>query len=134
YIKPELEESIFQLIDSIVDCNITQASSKLKIILDEINIYAFYNNLLANLRTSIYISKLKELKVPTQQITSSLKLGNRGFLATKNHRIKHSNLEKLYISLVNLDKKMKSGKLLGTTEDDFQFEIEKCLLSITSNQ
>jgi len=130
YVKPELEESIFQLIDSIMDINIWEAQKKLTNILEDTNIYAFYNNLLANIRTNIYISQLKKLQVPTQEITSQLSLWNRGFLVTKNHRITHKKLNSLYVSLISLDKKMKSWKLLWTTEEDFQFEIEKTILSI----
>jgi len=48
--------------------------SKIKIILSDTNVYAFYNNLLANLRTSVYISKLKFLKVPNPEIGNTLKL------------------------------------------------------------
>ena len=130
YVKPELEESIFQVIDNIMDVNPVDALNKIKHILDDTNIYAFYNNLLANLRTSIYISKLKNLKNSPAEITSHLNLWNKSFLVNKNHRIKHSQLEKFYIALVELDKKMKSWKLLWTTEDDFQFEIEKAIVSL----
>ena len=130
FIAPELEESIFQVIDDILNKNIVSALSKIKIILSDTNVYAFYNNLLANLRTSVYISKLKFLKVPNPEIGNTLKLWNRAFLVNKNYKIQHKKLEKLYISLVNLDKKMKGWKLMWTEEKDFKFEIEKCILEI----
>lgn len=129
FIIPELEESIFQLIDDILNKNIIGVISKIKIILWNTNIYAFYNNLLANLRTSVYISKLKSLKIPIQEISISLNLGNKTFLVNKNYKISHKKLKNLYISLVNLDKKMKDWKLIWTHEKDFKFEIEKCFLS-----
>jgi hypothetical protein len=84
--------------------------------------------LLANLRTSIYISKLKNLKTPTPEISNALNLWNRAFLVNKNNKISHKKLENLYISLINLDKKMKGWKLLWTEEKDFIFEVEKCIL------
>lgn len=130
YIKPELEESIFQIIDDILNINIPSALTKLHIILQDTSVYAFYNNLLSNIRTSIYISKLKTLKTPINEITSALNLWNRGFLIQKKYKISHNALEKFYTQLVNLDKKMKSWKLLWTEEKDFIFEIEKCILSI----
>ncbi|MDQ7008985.1 MAG: hypothetical protein Q9M94_01700 [Candidatus Gracilibacteria bacterium] len=129
FIEPELEESIFQIIDDILNKNIPEAISKIRITLNNTNIYAFYNNLLANLRTSVYISKLKNLKTPNNEIGSILNLGNRAFLVNKNHKIGHKSLEILYISLINLDKKMKGGKLMGTEEKDFQFEVERCIIS-----
>jgi len=129
FIAPELEESIFQVIDDILNKNIVSALSKIKIILSDTNIYAFYNNLLANLRTSVYISKLKNLKTSTSEISNALNLWNRWFLVNKNYKISHKKLENLYISLVNLDKKMKGWKLMWTEEKDFKFEIEKCIIS-----
>lgn len=128
FIAPELEESIFQVIDDILNKNIVSALSKIKIILNDTNIYAFYNNLLANLRTSIYISKLKFLNTPVSEISHHLNLWNRAFLANKNYKISHKKLENLYISLVNLDKKMKGWKLMGTEEKDFKFEVERYIL------
>jgi DNA polymerase III delta subunit len=59
-IVPELEESIFQVIDDILNERIPQAIEKIVTITNEINIYAFYNNLLANLRVNVFIMKLKK--------------------------------------------------------------------------
>ncbi|MDR2411380.1 MAG: hypothetical protein LBD88_02045 [Candidatus Peribacteria bacterium] len=58
-ITPELEESIFQIIDEILNLKITKAIEKIETLINETNIYAFYNSLLANLRTNIFIMKLK---------------------------------------------------------------------------
>jgi len=128
FIAPELEESIFQVIDDILNRDKVSALTKIKHILADTNIYAFYNNLLANLRTSVYISKLKSINTRTPEITHALNLWNRWFLVNKNYKISHKHLENLYISLVNLDKKMKSWKLMWTEEKDFIFEVEKCIL------
>jgi len=129
-IAPELEESIFQVIDDILNKNITNVIKKIDIILNDTSIYAFYNNLLANLRTSIYISKLKNIWINSAKITDTLSLWNRGFLVNKSYKISHKDLSKLYINLVNLDKKMKSGKLIWTEEKDFIYELEKILINI----
>lgn len=129
-IIPELEESIFLLIDDLLNNNVIYALKKIDIILSNINIYAFYNNLLANLRTSLYIIKLKQEKANTNSITQILSLWTRSFLVNKNYKISYNRFKKLYISLVNLDKKMKSWKLIWTEEKDFRFELEKCLLKI----
>lgn len=128
-IEPELEESIFQIVDEILDNNKTRAITKIRTTLNNTNIYAFFNNLLANLRTSVYISKLKDLKTSIPEISHALSLWNRSFLANKNYKINNKKLEKLYISLVNLDKKMKGWKLMWTEEKDFQFEVEKAIIS-----
>lgn len=129
-VVPELEESIFQLIDNLMNLNITLALNNIDIILNNTNTYAFYNNLLANLRTNIYISTLKNLKVSNQEINSILSLGNRGFLITKNYKISHQKLTNFYLNLITLDKKMKSWKLFWSEDSDLKLEIEKCMLKL----
>lgn len=131
-IVPELEESIFQLIDDLLSKNIVEATKKMNIILNDTNIYAFYNNLLANLRTSIYIYHLKNLWQSTTNISESLNLWNKTFLITKNYRINYNELKRFYIRLLNLDKKMKSWKLMWTEESDFKYEIENVIIKIIS--
>jgi len=130
YIAPELEESIFQIIDDILNKKINFALEKIKILLNNTNIYAFYNNLIANLRTNIYISKLKKLNIPNNEISYNLNLWNRSFLVNKNYKISYEKLKNLYINLIDLDKKMKSWKLIWTEEKDFKLEIEKIILKI----
>jgi len=127
-ISPELEESIFQVIDDILNNNTIQALKKIDIILNDTSIYAFYNNLIANLRTSVYISKLKNLNKNSTDISSILNLWNRTFLINKSYRINYKQLEHLYNNLVNIDKKMKSGLLNWTEESDFRFELERILI------
>jgi DNA polymerase III delta subunit len=73
-IAPELEESVFQVIDDILNLDIYNAIKKIDIILGDTNIYAFYNNIIANLRTSIYILKLKKIQIPSSQISEILNL------------------------------------------------------------
>ncbi|MCD5385313.1 hypothetical protein LRZ95_01450 [Candidatus Gracilibacteria bacterium] len=128
HITPELEESIFQIIDEILNKNTNTALKKIDIILNDTNIYSFYNNLLANLRTSIYIYKLKKLNKSSNEIISILNLGNRGFLINKKYKLNFNELKNIYINLIHIDKKMKSGKLNGTEEKDFKFELEKILI------
>lgn len=131
-IIPELEENIFLLIDDLLNNNIISALKKIDIILNDTNIYAFYNNLLANLRTSIYIIKLKQEKINSNNISQILSLWSRAFLINKNYKISYNRFKLLYIDLINLDKKMKSWKLIWTEEKDFRFELEKCLLKTAS--
>lgn len=86
-IFPELEESIFQFIDDILNKNIVWAKLKLNIILNDTNIYAFYNNLLANLRTNVFIWKLKLQKKSQSEIAQILDLWNKTFLINKSYRL-----------------------------------------------
>ncbi len=128
-IIPELEESIFQIIDYILNKNINKAIEGVNIILNNTIIYAFYNNLLANLRTTIYILKLKNMWINNVKIWEILNLWNRAFLINKSYKIWYKELSNLYINLINLDKKMKSWKLIWTENKDFQYELEKVLIN-----
>lgn len=129
-IVPELEESIFQIIDLVLNKQIPEAVDKINIILNETNIFAFYNNLLSNLRTSLFILKLKQEKKTQSEISKILDLWNRSFLIGKNYKINFHELKNLYINLVNIDKNMKMWKLVSSEEDDIKFEIEKYLIKI----
>ena len=100
----------------------------MNVILEQTNIYAFYNNLLANLRIQVYIWKFKNLEISPNKISELLELWNRSFLVWKNYKINFKPLENLYINLVNLDKKMKTWNMIWTEENDFKFELEKVIL------
>lgn len=130
-IYPELEESIFQFIDDILNKNIFSAKKKLNIILNDTNIYAFYNNLLANLRTNVFIWKLKSQKKSQSEIAQILDLWNKTFLINKSYKLSFKSLESFYINLIWLDIKMKSWKLMWTEDKDFQLEFENILLQLS---
>jgi DNA polymerase III delta subunit len=127
-IYPELEESIFQFIDDILNKNVIWAKNKLNIILNDTSIYAFYNNLLANLRTNIFIWELKSQRKTPNDIAQILDLWNKKFLINKSYRINFSILKIFYLDLISLDKKMKSWKMIWTEEKDFQLEFENILV------
>lgn len=129
YIIPELEESIFQIIDDILNRKVTNAISKIDIILNDTNIYAFYNNLIANLRTNIYILKLKNLNLSKSEIWNTLNLWNKIFLINKNYKINYDQAKTLYINIIKIDKKLKTWNLNWTNDSDFKFELEKILLN-----
>jgi len=127
-IMPELEESIFVLIDSILNKNKKWVFKNLKIISEDINFYLLYNSLLANIRTTFYIGLLKIKKIPSFTIKNELKLRNRWFLADKKYAMKNEDIWKLYTELIWLDKKMKTGNMIGSEEKDFLFELEQVLI------
>lgn len=150
-IVPELEESIFQFIDDLLNLRIKEALNKLEIILEQTNIYAFYNNLLANLRTQVFIERLKTIpstsnsphsvspkgrevatKLSSKEISEILWLWNRAFLVNKSYKISFDALEKLYIWLVDLDKKMKTWAMIWSEDQVFVSEIEKNILKTTN--
>ena len=131
-IFPELEENIFQFIDDILNKNFISARIKMNFILQDTNIYSLYNWLIANLRTNIYILKLKSLKFNQTEIGNMLNLWNKKFLINKNINISPKIFKNMYLDLISLDKKMKSGKLIWTEEKDFKSELESILLKYLS--
>ncbi len=132
-IIPELEVSIFLIIDDLFNKNLLEAIKKINITLDDTNIYAFYNNLLANIRTNIYIYHLKYLWKKTAEISQILDLQKRSFLIDKKYKISYNELKKFYIRLLNVDKKMKSWNLIWTQDSDFKYELENVILKIVNN-
>ncbi len=131
-IEPEIDESIFMFINDILNLKIKEWLNKLSNILQNINIYAFYNAFLSNIRNIIYIYVLKNKWLLNNKITEVLKLWKRWFIVQKNYQINLKDLSKLYISLINLDKQMKTGKLIWTREKDFICEFENILLKLSS--
>lgn len=129
-IFPELEESIFILIDDILNKNLVAAIKRLDMILNDTSPYAFYNNLLANIRTTVYIYKLKSMKMSSSEIGNTLALWNRAFLVNKSYKITPNELKNFYFNLVWLDKKMKSGKFLDSDEESFVHELQRLIMSI----
>jgi hypothetical protein len=84
--------------------------------------------LLANLRVSVFIMKLKKEGKNSVEIWNILALWNRSFLVNKNYKILPDKLEKLFIGLVDLDKKMKTWNMIWTEDNDFLVELENVLL------
>ena len=127
-IFPELDESIFQIIDCVLNKNSKLLIDTMNNLLTQVNIYLFYNMLVSNLRTNLYILKYKQLWIPVSQISNKLKLGNRWFLITKQYKINYNELKKIYVNLVDLDKNMKTWKLLFSENDYLKEKIEEILV------
>lgn len=129
-IVPELEESIFDIVNLLLNKEKIESIKRIDILLNEVNIYQFYNSLLSNLRVTVYIQKLKKYNIPQSEIWKILNLWNRRFLIEKNYKIKYDELSKFFINLVKIDKKMKTWKLISSDEDSIRYEIEKNILKI----
>lgn len=129
-IVPELEESIFQVIDDILNLRIIDAINKINILNNDTNIYVTYNSLLSNLRVNLFITKLKKDWIPSNEIAKVLDLWNRAFIVNKNYKISSQKLQDLFVRLVNIDKKMKTWNMIWTEDTDFLLEVEKVLLVV----
>jgi len=127
-IAPEIEENIFMIVDNILNKKKKEALEEIKNILHYINIYAFYNALLGNIRNRFYIDLMRQHYQDNNYIATKLGLWKKAFLVGKHYKINFHDLQKFYFDLIYLDKKMKFGKMLGSEEKYFLYEIERVIL------
>lgn len=127
-IVPEIEENIFMIVDNLLNKKKDTVLKEIKNTLNFITVYALYNSLLANIRNRVYIDMLKSLHFSQTEIKDYLGLGNKAFLIGKTYNIRFEELKNFYQDLIELDKKMKFWKMIGSEEKDFLYEIEKIIL------
>lgn len=128
FVMPEFEESIFAFIDTILTKNKQKIFSELQNLLDNSNLYALYQSIIANLRVFLYIELLRHQKKSQNKTSDILKLWNRSFLINKKHASSFSEISKLYKDLLDFDRNMKTGKLLSSDEIHLQAELERIFL------
>lgn len=126
-ITPEFEETVFIFVDKVLNKDKKSFFKDLDIILENTDIYAFYNMFLWNLRNFVYIAFFKHLWYKNVDITRELSLWNRGFLTEKKFKLSYNELFTLYEKLIDFDKNMKFWKLIWSTKDDLKYELQKIL-------
>lgn len=121
---PEIEESMFRLIDTILNQEVEQLHHIYKTIQQYTNFYYFYNTLLWSMRTTLYIEFLKEQKKGNKEIDEILKLGKKAFLIGKRQKLDYERIRDLYLKIINFDKKIKTGFTLWNQEEELYKELE----------
>lgn len=129
YVRAELEQNIFPLLDDFLNLNKKWFFDKLEIILQRNSYFQFYWSFLSNLRLYPFIYKLKSDFYSSKKIIDELQLWNRWFLVDKNYKVSKTKIIEVYNNLVNLDLKMKSGEFVWINEEDFRFEFEKVVFN-----
>ncbi len=128
-ISQDIEENIFEIINLLLSSEIKKSILKLRELASQIdNPYLLYNSFLSNLRVYFYIFKLQQLKKTNTEIKDILDLGNRAFLIGKSYKMKQETFFTLYQNLIQIDAKMKTGKMFGSDSDDMMYEIERSLI------
>lgn len=117
FIVPELDSSIFHLIDMLLQKHPKWFFSEIELLLSKENFYLISQALISNLRNNLYIEYLKS-KVPHKQISDILNLWKKSFLVTKKHNTSYREISELYMHLIEFDSRMKQGKLWVSAEDD----------------
>lgn len=124
----ELEESIFDFINSLLAKDSKNAILKMRVILEQTNIYAFYSAFSTNLTNTYFIEMYKSLRKPKDEIIRELDLWKKWFLVDKRHKINFKELELLYLDILSIDKKMKTGEVLDYWDSYIEYELEKAIL------
>ena len=132
HIIPEFEESIFVLVQALLSRERKQVFDLMEKILQGANVYLLYHSLLSNLRLHRYILFLQEKGYSSLSIKEILSLWNRGFLVDRKNQLSAEKIKILYEKLCLIDIQMKSGKLLGSEDNDFRFEMERVFLETLS--
>lgn len=127
FITPEFEETVFIFVDKLLNKDKKGVFNDLDIILENTDIYAFYNMLLWNLRNFVYIQFFKKWGYKKADIVSNLNLWNRWFLVDKSYKTNYEELISMYEKLIDFDKNMKYWKLIWSTKDDLKYELQKVL-------
>ncbi|MCH8518225.1 hypothetical protein LAT59_00465 [Candidatus Gracilibacteria bacterium] len=117
-ITPELNSSIFTLIDAFLNRNSKIFFNELRSLFANENFYLISQSFLSNIRLHLYIEYLKSNSVPNTDIIDILKLGNRSFLVSKTYRQKYKEIFSLYIDLIDFDSSMKRGKIATQGDED----------------
>lgn len=128
-ISKDTEENIFEIVDLIMNDCIYKRIQKIKITYDFLdNPYMVYSMLCSQLRIHFYILLLKSKNIKSNDIKISLNLWNRWFLVDKKYKISFEKFKNIYNRLIDIDLKIKSGKLISNDLNDMIYEIEKCFL------
>lgn len=128
-ISKDTTESIFEIINDILNLNFKLAIEKLNNLANFLdNNYFLYNQLIANLRVYFYIFYLKSLKKSSKEISEILDLWKRSFLIDKNYKIQKKDFYRIYKNLISIDSKMKTWKMIWSDNKDMIYEIEKSII------
>lgn len=129
HISKQTEESIFEIINDILQNNMWNAIKKLKLLSKSLdNPYYLYNSFASNMRFYAYIFTFKILGKTSSEIKNILPLGNRAFLVDRKYAIDPKKFVLLYQQIAALDGKMKTWNLIWNDGDNLLYEIEKFLL------
>lgn len=127
-VSMELEESIFDFIWNILSNDRIWAIDKMRTILEQTNIYAFYSAFVSNLTNTYFIELYKSLWISKSQIVFELDLWKKWFLVDKKYNLTFNGLECFYLEIMDIDRKMKSWELLESWDSYIMYEIEKSIL------
>jgi len=119
-IIPELESTIFKLLDAYLLKHAELFFTLLSQVLVHENFYLISQWFLSNLRTHLYIEYLKSLWKKSSDISDILKLWNKNFLIGKKHARNFKEIFWIFQSLMDFDKNMKQGKLWVSSDEDLK--------------
>lgn len=129
YVIPEIEISIFELTDAVMEQNTMKWIRALKTILDSNSIFQVFSVIMSNLRNFLYINYLLEKWFKKEEIISTLKI--HPFLVDKTKNVKNIlGIKALFANLLKIDKQSKTGELIWDGENALRLALEKEILNL----
>lgn len=129
YVIPEIEISIFELTDAVMEQNTMKGIRALKTILDSNSIFQVFSVIMSNLRNFLYINFLLEKWFKKDEIVNTLKI--HPFLVDKTKNVKNIwGMKALFADLLKIDKQSKTGELIWDGENALRLALEKEILNL----
>lgn len=131
YISPEIEVSIFELLDNLYSANYNEAILKFRIMMEQNKSEAIFASILTNIRKFIYVNLLHNVWLDNNQIAEYLKIRWMYFIQKSiANKARFDNIKKIYLDLIRIDLLLKSWKLIWEWENNFALSFEKMILDL----
>lgn len=129
-VLPEIEVSIFSLVDCVLDFDSKCAIDKLEILNRYENIYVIYSVLMTNIRNYLYICKLHLIWKKREDIISDFWFNY--YVVDKNIWKINSfqKISRLYWELIEIDYESKIWDLIWSSEDALKLKLQKVFLNL----
>ncbi len=134
FVNPDIDVSIFDIIDDIYWKNPENAINKIRSILEQNKPEPILAALMSNIRKLLYILYLESSWYSDNTIVSELKL--HPFVVQKSLRNKsrHTHIKKIFDNLIQLDFMMKTWLLIWDLEHSFRMALEKMILDLKNEK
>jgi DNA polymerase III subunit delta len=122
-------ENIFPVVDAILAGDGREAADIAVSLLSQESVYALLASLVSNLRTAVLANRLAEYGMSPDSIAESVKIHpfvlKKSLAARKNLPV----FSTVYSSLLDLDRRVKTGRIVGSDERGAELLLEACLRS-----
>lgn len=129
-VTPSIESSIFVLTDALFVLDAKKALRELDRILDSGNIHQVFATVLGSLRNYLYVQRLLQYGYPADEIRTNLKIHPFVFEKLQKSSRVIAPMNRLFETLVDLDRRAKTGEGIGDTDDALLVGLQKAILHL----